>query len=215
MSQLSESSSELFVNCDEEVTAICKKLQQILTTIDIQEDKIFALKEAQSCIDSANENLKQMEVELQGFEKNIKDNLKQQFILQKRKLDEINKIYTQMKSKYEIQTSKELLFGKDQQRQKLLKEQEQIYDQNMKLQDAKMVIYGVEKEANEIQINLRRHTDKLSSNIEKQQPIRDALGNSYVLIKTMQNRIRNNKLVLFVVCGIILFAILIIIFMNM
>ncbi|CAK66047.1 unnamed protein product (macronuclear) [Paramecium tetraurelia] len=214
MSQLSES-SELFVNCDEEVTVICKKLQQILTTIDIQEDKNFALKEAQSCIDSANENLKQMEVELQGYAKNIKDNLKQQFILQKRKLDEMNKVYTQMKSKYETQTSKELLFGKDYQRQKLLKEQEQLYDQNMKLQDAKMVIYGVEKEANDIQLNLRRQTDKLSNNIEKQQPIRDALSNSYALIKTMQNRIRNNKLVLFVVCGIILLAILIILFMHM
>lgn len=45
MSQVSES-SELFINCDEEVTAICKKLQQILTSIDIQEDKNFALKEA-------------------------------------------------------------------------------------------------------------------------------------------------------------------------
>ncbi|CAD8057358.1 unnamed protein product [Paramecium primaurelia] len=214
MSQLSES-SELFVNCDEEVTSICKKLQQILTTVDTQEDKIFALKEAQSCIDSANENLKQMEVELQGFAKNIKDNLKEQFIMQKRKLEEMKKVYNQMKSKYESITSKDQLFGKDQQRQNLLKQQEKLYDQNMKIQDAKVVMYGLEKEANDIQINLHIQTNKIKGSIGKQQPIRDALSNSYTLIKTMQHRIRNNKLVLFVVCGIILFALLIIIFMHM
>ncbi|CAD8063506.1 unnamed protein product [Paramecium sonneborni] len=213
MSQLSES-SEFFQNCDEEVTSVCKKLQQILTTLDSQDDKIFALKEAESCIDSANENLKQMEVELQGFARHIKDNLKEQFTMQKKKLDEMKKVYNQMKSKYENQTSKQQLFGKDHQRQKLLKEQEKLYDQNMKLQDAKMVVYGIEKEANDIQINLHRHTNQLQSNIEKQQPIRDALGNSYSLIKTMQDRIRNNKLVLFLVCGIILFAIIIIVFMR-
>lgn len=44
--------------------------------------------------------------------------------------------------------------------------------------------------------------------------IRNDLSDSFSLIKIMQNRIRNNKLVLFVVGGIILIALLITIYMH-
>lgn len=44
--------------------------------------------------------------------------------------------------------------------------------------------------------------------------IRNDLSDSFSLIKIMQNRIRNNKLVLFIVGGIMLIALLITIYMH-
>lgn len=60
------------------------------------------------------------------------------------------------------------------QRKELVQQDERevkLMKQNLKLQDAKMTGYSIEKEASNIQLELHRHSDLLNNDIEKTRSI--------------------------------------------
>ena len=83
-------------------------------------------------------------------------------------------------------------------------------DTTYKLKEGVKVIHDTMDISNNIQEDLYDHTGILIENKKKLGSIRDNLGKSNKLIKTMMGRIRRNKFVLFAVLGVIFLVVIII-----
>lgn len=64
----------------------------------------------------------------------------------------------------------------------------------------------------DIQVNLNGQTATLERSISKTQTVRSDLGESNSLIKTMQNRITQNKMMCYIVLSIVTTAALIVVY---
>ncbi|KAM3147738.1 hypothetical protein pb186bvf_000066 [Paramecium bursaria] len=194
--------------CEEQINKGYKRIQEIFSQLDQSTDQKELIEEAQNCLKEASESLKQMEIELQGYDSFTRKNLNQSFQLQKQKLIEIRKIFDQQFASYQSNQ----LFGK--QETKEFQQLQKQSQQNEDLEGAKFKMYGLEQQSADIMYGLNKNTDIMVRSKEKLISIRNDLGQSFQYIRVMTNRIRQNKLIMYVVLSIVLFGTIIIIFSH-
>jgi vesicle transport through interaction with t-SNAREs protein 1 len=186
-----------------------------MPTSTSKDAKVKLLAAIDNDVQEAEKTLKQMDIYISSVDKSERAKYTQNLKKYKADLDVLKKDYLKNQEELSFQEGKDNLFGGDRDgKEKLIDHGTKMTEQNNKLAEAKRMAYESEDISLNIQRELNRNTETLQRAINKTKQTEQEVGTSNNLLNVMQRRMMMNKATLYIICGVLVLALIIILIVK-